>query len=882
MSASSSSSNDCFAETFDATVAAAYAALLKATRAANRLPSDIKFHRTVDEALDRKLEASERKTLAMANTLWSRSARSGGGGGGEEALVESVDDVAARSGGDGGAWAAGPGFGAAVDAVDALLERIDAGIDEIERRPAHALRASAAAAGDGGVGAQSAAVVAAVADAAGRRTRVALVHAKNIPRPQLGFRDAVDNARGTPFVPRLRAKPHALVPLREPDGAAEHGAPHPYAHEIAAMQQPPRHFAPAAPTLPGDWDGTPFAMVDSEPQLRDMLAHLRGAREIAVDLEHHSYRSFQGFTCLVQISTRARDYVVDALALRHALHALNDVTADPRITKVLHGAESDVQWLQRDFGVYVVGLFDTYHAARVLNMPHHSLAHLLRVFCAYDADKKYQLADWRLRPLPAEMVRYARADTHFLLYVYDRLRNELAARGAECLGQDADNPAAPAFGRLAGVGVVEAPTQPMALVLRRSAQTALRTYAKDAYGADGPAGWAALLRKWRRPLNRAQTAVFRALHDWRDRCARAEDESARYVLPNHMLFAAAERMPADAAALLAACRPAPPPLVRQHAADIARILARARADAAELEADARPQAAPLPPLPRPVHTRFNDDDGGGEAMLVDDARPPVLDDDSAVAGLLAPAAALFGPSLGAPDESAAASIASHKARAIRAHLVLATAAPASVHSFSPPAASSAPAAAAAAAAPASPALPSPKRPLVISDAYGRQSLGERKPRDAGSAGSAAAKRQRVGDLVDISKIALNDDDDGDGNSDGGEAPATNTSSASGGAHQRKSRRKRPARLDPADVSAFDYHAGAQPSDAIGPSNRSSSSRSKDKAPPRGKKRAPGATASNDSAAFNPYAAGAGVSAHAPKKRTKPGAKTGNRSMTFRK
>ncbi|KAJ1728177.1 hypothetical protein LPJ72_005590, partial [Coemansia sp. Benny D160-2] len=135
---------------------------------------------------------------------------------------------------------------------------------------------------------------------------------------------------------------------------------------------------------------------------------------------------------------------------------------------------------------------------------------------------------------------------------------------------------------------------------------------------------------------------------------------------------------------------------------------------------------------------------------------------------------------------------------------------------------------------------------------------------------------RVGDLVDISKIALSDDD----SSDAGES-SNATSRVRGAAHQKKSRRKRPARLDPADVSAFDYHAGAQPSDAIGPS--SSSARSKDRGPPRGKKRAPGsAAASNDSAAFNPYAASAGASAHAPKKRTKPGAKTGNRSMTFRK
>jgi exosome complex exonuclease RRP6 len=45
-----------------------------------------------------------------------------------------------------------------------------------------------------------------------------------------------------------------------------------------------------------------------------------------------------------------------------------------------------------------------------------------------DADKQYQLADWRLRPLGPQMARYAREDTHYLLYVYDELRLELLRR----------------------------------------------------------------------------------------------------------------------------------------------------------------------------------------------------------------------------------------------------------------------------------------------------------------------------------------------------------------------------------------------------------------------------------------------------------------------
>ncbi len=74
-------------------------------------------------------------------------------------------------------------------------------------------------------------------------------------------------------------------------------------------------------------------------------------------------------------------------------------------------------------------MFDTGQAARVLECTSFGLAYLLKYYCNINADKKYQLADWRIRPLPEEMKRYAREDTHYLLYIYDRMRNELIARG---------------------------------------------------------------------------------------------------------------------------------------------------------------------------------------------------------------------------------------------------------------------------------------------------------------------------------------------------------------------------------------------------------------------------------------------------------------------
>jgi exosome complex exonuclease RRP6 len=144
-----------------------------------------------------------------------------------------------------------------------------------------------------------------------------------------------------------------------------------------------------------------------------MLDKLRSAKEIAVDLEHHSYRSYAGFLCLMQISTREEDFVVDVIALREEMECLNEVFTNEKIVKVFHGAESDIVWLQQDFNLYVVNLFDTFHASKLLGecclswwfstdfasseFPRHGLANLLEMYCDYIPDKRYQLADWRVR-----------------------------------------------------------------------------------------------------------------------------------------------------------------------------------------------------------------------------------------------------------------------------------------------------------------------------------------------------------------------------------------------------------------------------------------------------------------------------------------------------
>jgi exosome complex exonuclease RRP6 len=76
-------------------------------------------------------------------------------------------------------------------------------------------------------------------------------------------------------------------------------------------------------------------------------------------------------------------------------------------------------------------MFDTGQASRVLGLKSAGLAFLLLEFCGVIADKKYQLADWRARPLPEEMLKYARDDTHYLLYIHDVLKKQLLERSQD-------------------------------------------------------------------------------------------------------------------------------------------------------------------------------------------------------------------------------------------------------------------------------------------------------------------------------------------------------------------------------------------------------------------------------------------------------------------
>ncbi|GAA6007664.1 hypothetical protein JCM10207_004833 [Rhodosporidiobolus poonsookiae] len=535
------------------------AALVPPTTAAASLPaaSDLAFERTLSRKLARSLDTEAHRVLDLASRVLDWAAPS--------SSSTPLDSDLVREG----------VYSDPTQRIERLLEHAD---DAIEK---HLGIGKNRKGGPTAVGAKSAQEMNDREREKARRERLParLLHDSTIDKPQLRFsartqlpRPGVDDElatgdEGIPlWKPLLRRKINALGGEGGADGAegwlqTELHEPtssytvttattppaytryrHPYAAELAALKPPAHFLAPPqkpAPHAQDSFERMPFEWVDSADKLERMVEEIRavgeeGAKDLAIDLEHHDFRTWGGLTCLIQLSTRRKDYVIDALepSVRDGLEALNEFFTDPEWIKVLHGANSDIVWLQRDFGLYIVGLFDTYHATKVLGYSQHSLASLLDMYTDFEPDKRYQLADWRIRPLPKEMLHYARSDTHYLLSIYDHLRLALHAKASSSPSSTDPTPLEDVFARSTPVSGITFSLAPFDHATGHGDAGFLLPLAKHgqlkAYATARAVPTLPLKTGW--GPGETKLEVLRAVMRWREAAAREEDESARYVL----------------------------------------------------------------------------------------------------------------------------------------------------------------------------------------------------------------------------------------------------------------------------------------------------------------------------------------------------------------
>jgi exosome complex exonuclease RRP6 len=178
----------------------------------------------------------------------------------------------------------------------------------------------------------------------------------------------------------------------------------------------------------------------------------------------------------------------------------------------------------------VCNLFDTGIATRILNYSANGLGYLLGKLCGFDADKRFQLADWRIRPLSEEAIHYARADTHYLLYCYDVLRCELANLSEDQIPDQFS------------LGEYR-PESGIFAVLEASKKLCYSMFEKDLLHEFSFMDFYSRSENKFGVLNDQQLAVFAALYEWRDEIARERDESPGFVMSRANMVEVAKAVP---------------------------------------------------------------------------------------------------------------------------------------------------------------------------------------------------------------------------------------------------------------------------------------------------------------------------------------------------
>jgi len=176
-------------------------------------------------------------------------------------------------------------------------------------------------------------------------------------------------------------------------------------------------------------------LVSNDQQLSKAVDEFMKQPILAVDTESNSLYAYREKVCLIQFSIPGKDYLIDPFRIGN-MDLLGKVFKSKKIEKVFHAAEYDLLVLKRDFGFEFNNIFDTMIAARILGYQRVGLGSLVELFYGQKLAKKFQTANWGRRPLPQEMLDYARVDTIYLIQLRDLLKKELEDNGSWEIAQE--------------------------------------------------------------------------------------------------------------------------------------------------------------------------------------------------------------------------------------------------------------------------------------------------------------------------------------------------------------------------------------------------------------------------------------------------------------
>lgn len=259
----------------------------------------------------------------------------------------------------------------------------------------------------------------------------------------------------------------------------------------------------------------PPTWITRREQIADLVPLIAAAPWLALDSEANSMFVYRERTCLIQLNIDGRIFLIDPLAIDPegpnpaTLAPLKPLLEDPTRTLFLHGGEYDVGILKRDYGIAMVGVFDSQQAASLLGYEKTGYGSMVERLCGVTLAKGHAQYDWGLRPLDPIAIQYAIDDVVYLPQVCERLRDE--ARAA-----DLDE------------------------------ELAIANKAVEDSGWSGGFDPASMWRiKGVRDMPVQSLGVLTALYAWRDRIAQAANKPPGRMINGELLLAMARQAPTN-------------------------------------------------------------------------------------------------------------------------------------------------------------------------------------------------------------------------------------------------------------------------------------------------------------------------------------------------
>ncbi|KMZ97921.1 3'-5' exonuclease domain-containing protein [Plasmodium vivax North Korean] len=209
---------------------------------------------------------------------------------------------------------------------------------------------------------------------------------------------------------------------------------HPYSYEINDMLSryherdesvSPFVKVPPELPLPVQVNEKECKMVSSEGELIDMVNTIKaGCTKMSLSLVMNYKSTYRGFTSLILVGTEECDYILDALHIFEQMHALNEVTTDPNILKIVYKSKSIIPVMQRDFSIYFVNIIDISVCSDFLNV-RNSLAFLVHNYFHVSVNSAGQGFNALTRPLSTDAVQNLRMPFHYLYYLFEYVKTDL-------------------------------------------------------------------------------------------------------------------------------------------------------------------------------------------------------------------------------------------------------------------------------------------------------------------------------------------------------------------------------------------------------------------------------------------------------------------------